>query len=300
MDVQDVDLNLLVVFDHLLRQRTVSGVAKALNLSQPAVSNALARLRRTFEDELFVRSAKGMLPTPFAQELAEPVAYALDALRSALNRNPSFDPVTSERAFHLAMTDIGEVHFIPKLMSVLREQAPRVSVGTVRNTAVTLAEEMSHGKVDLAVGHLPELTAEFFQRRLFRQRYVCMFRPGHALDKRTVRLKDFEAADHVVVTAAGTGHARVDEILARQGVQRNIRLRVPHFVALADIVQSTDLVATVTEKFAQRSAACFGLRYIRHPVDLPEIQINLFWHARYHRDPANQWLRGLIFELFSE
>lgn len=300
MDVQDVDLNLLVVFDHLLRQRTVSGVAKALNVSQPAVSNALARLRRTFDDELFVRSAKGMLPTPFAQELAEPVAYALDALRSALNRKTSFDPLTSEREFQLAMTDIGEVNFIPKLMSVLRDQAPRVTIGTVRNTAVNLAEQMSQGKIDLALGHLPELTAEFFQRRLFRQRYVCMFRPGHALDKRTVRLKDFEAVDHVVVTAAGTGHAKVDEILARQGVRRNIRLRVPHFVALADIVQSTDLVATVTEKFAQRSAACFGLKYIRHPVALPEIQINLFWHARYHRDPANQWLRGLIFELFSE
>lgn len=300
MDVQDVDLNLLVVFEHLLRLRTVSGTAKALKVSQPAVSNALARLRRTFGDELFVRSARGMLPTPFAQELAEPVAYALDALQSALNRKVSFDPLTSARSFQLAMSDIGEVHFIPKLMSVLRERAPKVSVGTVRNAAVDLAEEMSQGKIDLAVGHFPELTSEFFQRRLFRQRYVCMFRPGHALDKRTVRLKDFEQADHVVVTAAGTGHARVDEILAKRGVQRNIRLRVPHFVALADIVQSTDLVATVTEKFAQRSAASFGLKYIRHPVELPDIQINLFWHSRYHRDPASQWLRSLIFELFSE
>ncbi|MGO4303312.1 LysR family transcriptional regulator [Cupriavidus sp. RAF12] len=300
MDVQDVDLNLLVVFEHLLRLRTVSGTAKALKVSQPAVSNALARLRRTFGDELFVRSAKGMLPTPFAQELAEPVAYALDALQSALNRKVSFDPLTSARSFQLAMSDIGEVHFIPKLMSVLRERAPKVSVGTVRNAAVDLAEEMSQGKIDLAVGHFPELTSEFFQRRLFRQRYVCMFRPGHALDKRTVRIKDFEQADHVVVTAAGTGHARVDEILAKRGVQRNIRLRVPHFVALADIVQSTDLVATVTEKFAQRSAASFGLKYIRHPVELPDIQINLFWHSRYHRDPASQWLRSLIFELFSE
>jgi DNA-binding transcriptional LysR family regulator len=127
-----------------------------------------------------------------------------------------------------------------------------------------------------------------------------MFRPGHPLDKRTVRLKDFEQADHVVVTAAGTGHAKVDEILAKQGVQRNIRLRVPHFVAVADIVQSTDLVATVTEKFAQRSAEFFGLKYIKHPVELPEIQINLFWHSRYHRDPASQWLRSLIFQLFSE
>jgi len=300
MDLQSIDLNLLVVFEHLLRLRTVSGVARALDVTQPAVSNALSRLRRTFDDELFVRSSKGMLPTPFAQELAEPIAFALEALQSALNRKTTFDPQTSNRNFHLAMTDIGEVYFIPRLMSVLREDARRVSVGTVRNSAVNLAEDMSQGKIDLAVGHFPELASEFFQRRLFRQRYVCMFRPGHPLDKRTVRLKDFEQADHVVVTAAGTGHAKVDEILAKQGVQRNIRLRVPHFVAVADIVQSTDLVATVTEKFAQRSAEFFGLKYIKHPVELPEIQINLFWHSRYHRDPASQWLRSLIFQLFSE
>ncbi|WP_042878801.1 LysR family transcriptional regulator [Cupriavidus necator] len=300
MELHNVDLNLLVVFEHLLRLRTVSGTAKALELSQPAVSNALARLRRIFDDDLFVRSAKGMLPTPLALELAEPVSYALDALHTALNRKVDFDPARSERDFHIAMTDIGEVHFIPKLMGALRELAPGVSVATVRNTAVNLAEEMSQGKIDLAVGHQPELASEFFQRRLFRQRYVCMFRPGHALDKRTVRLRDFEDAEHVVVTAAGTGHARVDEILAKRGVQRRIRLRVPHFVALADIVASTDLVATVTQKFAERSAKYFGLKYVKHPVDLPDIQINLFWHARYHRDPANQWLRTQVFDLFSE
>nr|WP_315594169.1 LysR family transcriptional regulator [uncultured Cupriavidus sp.] len=300
MELQDVDLNLLVVFEHLLRLGTVSGAAKALSVSQPAVSNALSRLRKTFEDELFVRSNKGMLPTPFAQELAEPIAYALDTVQSALNRRTTFDPATSDRFFQLAMTDIGEVYFIPRLMSAIREEAPRVSIGTSRNSITNLADEMSQGKIDLAVGHLPELTSEFFQRRLFRQRYVCMFRPGHPLDKRVVRLKDFEQADHVVVTASGTGHAKVDEILAKRGIQRNIRLQVPHFVAVADIVQSTDLVATVTEKFAQRSAEFFGLKYIRHPVDLPEIQINLFWHSRFHRDPASQWLRSRIFQLFSE
>ncbi|ESJ26717.1 LysR family transcriptional regulator [Cupriavidus sp. HPC(L)] len=300
MRLQDVDLNLLVVLEHLLRLRTVSGTARELGLTQPAVSNALARLRRIFDDQLFVRSAKGMLPTPVAEDLAEPVAYALDALQSALNRKVAFDPLRSDRRFQLAMTDIGEVHFIPRLMSALRERAPGVSIATVRNTAINLAEAMSLGQVDLALGHLPELPSEFYQRRLFRQRYVCMFRAGHALDKRTVRLQDFERADHVVVTAAGTGHARVDEILAKLGVRRNIRLRVPHFVALADIVATTDLVATVTEKFAERSAAYFGLKSISHPVDLPDIQINLFWHGRYHRDPGNQWLRDLIFELFAE
>ncbi|VVD63348.1 LysR family transcriptional regulator [Pandoraea capi] len=314
MDLHAVDLNLLVVFQHLYNARRVSRVAEALGVTQPAVSNSLARLRKLFNDELFIRTSRGMLPTPMATELAEPVAAALDALHSVFNRQLAFDPATSRRAFQIAMTDIGEVHFLPKLMHALGERAPGITISTVRNTAVNLREEMAAGQVDLAVGHLPDLTAEFFQRRLFRQKYVCMFRPGHPLDRaaKSPRSKattaaagqmtreDFERSEQVMVVAAGTGHGQVDEFMARAHVQRNIRLRVPHFVALADILHTTDLIATVTEKFAQRSAQHFGLRYVDHPIDIPDVQINLFWHARYHREPASQWMRTLLFELFSE
>ncbi|MGC7411310.1 LysR family transcriptional regulator [Pandoraea pneumonica] len=301
MDLHTVDLNLLVVFQHLYNARRVSRVAEALGVTQPAVSNALARLRKLFNDELFVRTSRGMLPTPMAIELAEPVAAALDALHGVFNRQVAFDPATSRKAFQIAMTDIGEVHFLPRLMHALGEQAPGITVSTVRNTAINLQEEMAAGQVDLAVGHLPDLTSGFFQRRLFRQKYVCMFRPGHPLDQAGgVSRDDFERAEQVVVVAAGTGHGQVDEFMTRAHVHRNIRLRVPHFVALADILHATDLIATVTEKFAQRSAQHFGLRYVDHPIDVPDIQINLFWHARFHQEPASQWIRTLLFDLFSE
>ncbi|VVE66237.1 LysR family transcriptional regulator [Pandoraea captiosa] len=312
MDLHAVDLNLLVVFQHLYNARRVSRVAQTLGVTQPAVSNSLARLRKLFNDELFIRTSRGMLPTPMAIELAEPVAAALDALHGVFNRELAFDPATSQRAFQIAMTDIGEVHFLPKLMHALGERAPGITVSTVRNTAVNLREEMAAGQVDLAIGHLPDLTTEFFQRRLFRQKYVCMFRPGHPLDRtarsagsrkptaRPMTREDFERAEQVMVVAAGTGHGQVDDFMARAHVQRNIRLRVPHFVALADILHATDLIATVTEKFAQRSARHFGLRYVDHPIDLPDVQINLFWHARFHREPGSQWMRALLFDLFSE
>ncbi|AKM29812.1 LysR family transcriptional regulator [Pandoraea faecigallinarum] len=315
MDLHAVDLNLLVVFHHLYNARRVSRVAETLGVTQPAVSNALARLRKVFNDELFIRTSRGMLPTPMAIELAEPVAAALDALHGVFNRELAFDPATSQRAFEIAMTDIGEVHFLPKLMHALGERAPGITISTVRNTAINLREAMASGQVDLAVGHLPDLTAEFFQRRLFRQKYVCMFRPGHPLDRAaratrsaksgpskatSVTREDFERSEQVMVVAAGTGHGQVDEFMARAHVQRNIRLRVPHFVALADILHATDLIATVTEKFAQRSAQHFGLRYVDHPIDIPDVQINLFWHARYHREPGSQWIRSLLFDLFSE
>ena len=299
MDLRDIDLNLLVVFNQLLVERRVSKVAEKLGLSQPAVSNALARLRKLLGDELFLRTPRGMEPTPFAGELAEPVAYALGMIHGALNQRSSFDAATSRRSFTIGMTDIGEIYFLPSLMVELARVAPGVSVSTVRNTAVNLKDEMEAGHVDLALGLLPQLKGGFFQRRLFRQRYVCMFRKGHRLDKRKISLAEFSAADHVVVVSAGTGHGKVDELLERNGVQRRVRLTVPHFVAVGHILRATDMVATVPEAFAQQVATAFELVSVPHPAGLPDIAINMFWHAKFHKDPANQWLRGLIFELHS-
>ena len=299
MNLRDIDLNLLVVFNQLLVERRVSKVAEKLGLTQPAVSNALARLRKLLGDELFLRTPRGMQPTPFADELAEPVAYALGLIHGALNQRSSFEPATSQRSFTIGMTDIGEIYFLPKLMDELARLAPGVSVSTVRNAAVNLKDEMEAGHVDLALGLLPQLKGGFFQRRLFRQRYVCLFRKGHRLDKRKISLAEFSAADHVVVVSAGTGHGKVDELLERNGVQRRVRLTVPHFVAVGHILRATDMIATVPEAFAQQVAGAFELVSVAHPAGLPDIAINMFWHAKFHKDPANQWLRGLIFEMHS-
>ena len=299
MNLRDIDLNLLVVFNQLLVERRVSKVAEKLGLTQPAVSNALARLRKLLGDELFLRTPRGMQPTPFADELAEPVAYALGMIHGALNQRSSFEPATSQRSFTIGMTDIGEIYFLPKLMDELARLAPGVSVSTVRNAAVNLKDEMEAGHVDLALGLLPQLKGGFFQRRLFRQRYVCLFRKGHRLDKRKISLAEFSAADHVVVVSAGTGHGKVDELLERNGVQRRVRLTVPHFVAVGHILRATDMIATVPEAFAQQVAGAFELVSVAHPAGLPDIAINMFWHAKFHKDPANQWLRGLIFEMHS-
>jgi len=300
MDLKDIDLNLLVVFNQLLIERRVSKVAENLGLSQPAVSNALARLRKLTGDTLFLRTTKGMEPTPFAQQLAEPIAYALGLIHSAVNQRTSFDPATAQRAFTVGMTDIGEIYFLPKLMEELARVAPGVTMSTVRNTAVNLRDEMEAGHIDLAIGLLPQLKAGFFQRLLFRQRYVCMFRKGHALDKRKVSLAEFSSADHVVVVSEGTGHGKVDELMERGGVTRKVLLTVPHFVAVGHILQHSDMVATVPERLAQALVGPFGLVYVKHPASLPEIAINMFWHAKYHKDPANEWLRGLVFRIHAD
>ena len=175
-----------------------------------------------------------------------------------------------------------------------------MSLSTVRTTATNLRDDMEAGKVDLAIGPLPQLKAGFFQRRLFRQRYVCLFRKGHALDRRRITLTDFNAAEHLAIVSAGTGHGKVDELIRRAGVERSTRLTVPHFVSVGHILRRTDMVATVTERLAESLVEPFGLTFRPHPVDLPEIAINLFWHAKVHRSPVHQWLRGVVFDLFGE
>ena len=300
MQLRDIDLNLLVVFNQLLIDKRVSIVAETLGLTQPGVSNALKRLRTLLEDELFVRTSHGMEPTPRALELAEPVAYALGALHGALTQRATFDPAASTRTFTLAVTDIGEIYFLPPLMEVVARTAPNIRISTVRNTAVSLKEDLEAGRVDLAVGLIPGLQAGFFQRRLFKQRYVCMFRRGHPAADQPMTLDLFQSLEHVVVVSAGTGHSEIDTMLDRAGIRRRVRVVVPHFIAVGHILHSTDLIASVPERFAMRCVEPFDLVYVPHPATLPEIAIKLFWHAKYHRDPANRWLRQLLVEHFSD
>ena len=203
MELEDIDLNLLVVFNQLLTERSVSRVAENLGLGQPAVSNALARLRKLFDDDLFLRTAQGMQPTPFAEHLAESIGYALGMIHGAVNARTSFDPITSQRGFSIGMTDIGEIYFLPRLMQRVQELAPSVTISTVRHTSLNLKDAMEAGQIDLAIGLLPQLKAGFFQRRMFEQKYVCLFRQGHQLDQKRLRSADFFAADHVAIVSAG-------------------------------------------------------------------------------------------------
>lgn len=300
MDLREMDLNLLVVFHQLLLDRSVSTAADKLGLTQPAVSNALKRLRAALKDELFLRTSRGMEPTPYALHLAEPVSYALNALQAALTTRDSFDPTTSSRNFQLAMTDIGEMYFMPPLMVALSKVAPNVRVSTVRPNAANLKEDMESGTVDLALGLLPHLQTGFFQRRLFCHKYVCVFRQGHPVARSPMTLAQFTELDHVGVVAAHTGHGEVDGLLERAGITRRMRLVVPHFIAVGHILQTTDLIATLPERFAQRCEAPFGLATSPHPARIPDMAINLFWHAKFNRDPASMWLRQLFVELFAD
>ncbi|SFU52963.1 LysR family transcriptional regulator [Pseudoduganella namucuonensis] len=300
LELHDIDLNLLVVFQEVYRERRISAAARRLRLTQSAVSNALARLRRALGDELFVRTAQGMQPTPFAEQMAEPVGAALGQVALALNQRDRFDPATSRRRFAIAMTDVGEVYFMPALIERCRALAPRVEIGSVRAGTAALREEMEAGRIDLAIGAFEDASEALFQRLLFRQPYVSMFRQGHALGQGEPTLERFLAAEHLLVASAESPYDRINELLREAGVQAASRYRVPHFTAIPYIVSTADLVVTVPLKLAQRAAAPFKLAWIAPPLALPELQTNIFWHRRYGQDAGGQWLRGLIMDTFGE
>jgi DNA-binding transcriptional LysR family regulator len=301
LELSRIDLNLLLVFHHLLIHKRVSAVATLLNMSQPAVSSALGRLRTSLGDDLFLRTQRGMEPTPYALQLAEPIATALDVLQQALIVRAEFDPKTSTRNFTIAMTDVGEMYFLPVLIGVLSQHAPHVTLKIVSVTSSSLKEEMSTGHIDLALGLLPQLQAGFYQQALFRQKYVCLMRKTHSLArKNALNAEAFIRAEHIRVLATGTGHGRVDIALNKQKIDRNIRLTVPHYVALGDVLKCSDLIATVPQRFAERILKPFDLTMQALPIHIDDSSIHQFWHGRLHRDSGHQWLRKCVSRLFGD
>ncbi|ALK97402.1 LysR family transcriptional regulator [Massilia sp. WF1] len=300
IEPSSIDLNLLSVFQEVYRERQISGAARRLGLTQSAVSNALARLRRTFGDELFVRTAHGMQPTPLAQQMAEPIGAAMAQVALALSQRSRFEPATSTRRFTLAMTDVGEVYFMPVLIERCRTLAPNVEIASKRANPLSLKDDMETGRVDLAIGAFEEVSEALYQRQLFRQPFVSMFRKGHPLASGTVDLARFVQAMHLIVDAAQSPYDRINVLLDKAGVTGQARFRVPHFTAVPYIVATSDLVVTVPQKLAESAAAPFGLKWIEPPLQLPTLQTNVFWHRRFNHDPGIQWLRGLIADVFAE
>lgn len=296
MNVGDLDLNLLRVFDAVLRGSSVTAAAAQLGLSQPAVSNALARLRAAFGDALFLRSPRGMEPTPFARELAEPVRQALALLESALAHGPGFDPSTSRRSFRFYMSDLGQVEFLPPLVERVRRGAPGVRLEAPALEPEHVADALGAGSLDLAVGFLPGLGAPLRRRALFRDPYMCLMRADHpivALTKKT-----FLEASHVLVTYRG-GHRVVEEALERAGLAPRIVLRVPHFTVVPMVLERSDLILTLPARVARVYERRGRFRSLPPPVPIPPADVAVHWHERFDADPGNRWLREQLIDLFA-
>ncbi|HXZ93165.1 MAG TPA: LysR family transcriptional regulator [Burkholderiales bacterium] len=299
MNVADVDLNLLRVFDAVLREHGVTPAAARLGLSQPAVSNALARLRGLFGDALFVRTPAGMAPTPFARQLDEPVRQALALIESALTHGAAFEPATSNRAFRFYMSDLGEISFLPPLVERVRRLAPQVRLEASGLALDDIPDALAGGALDLAVGFLPGLAAPVRRKRLFRDAYVCLMRADHPRIKDRLTRRLFEEASHALVSSTGSGHRVIEEALERHGLTRRIALRVPHFTVVPMVLERTDLLLTLPSRVARVYEEGGRFKSLPPPVPIPFADVGVHWHERFDRDPGNRWLRELILELFA-
>ena len=299
MDIRKVDLNLLVVFDMLLRLQSVTRTAQELGMSQPAMSLALNKLRKTFSDPLFVRGSHGLSPTPRAESLAVPVRHVLDEIKNDVLRQPTFDPATTDRTFTFNMADVGELVFLPRTHAHLQTVAPGANIRTVSTPPGQLAEAMRSGEVDLAVGYFPGLQgAVIYQQRLFSHSFVCIVRKDHPVFRSQITKKKFLEAQHVVVDQEGKSHELFEETLAAEGLTRRVALPLPHFLAIPLVVAESDLIVTVPYAIGASFARMANLKMLRPPIQVGQPEVKQHWHARFHHDQVNRWIRGVVAELF--
>ena len=298
MDLHGIDLNLLVAFDALMAERSVTRAGARIGRTQPAMSAALSRLRALLRDELFVRGPTGLQPTPRALDLAEPLGRALADIQRTLEFTQAFDPRSSSAAFSLGFSEHPTFVLLPRLVERLREVAPGVTLRlrsfTARDDAVTMLDA---GEVDLAVGVPPTNPAgRILTRPLFEERFVCIVRKGHpaaaALD-----LKTFLGLSHLLVSPEGDRFGHVDAALAKQGLKRRLALTLPQMYAAPTLVARSDMVSTVMGGVVAASGHAEELCVLAPPLDLEPVPFVMAWHRRNDVHPAQRWLRDCIASL---
>ncbi len=291
------DLNLLVVFDALMAERHVTRAGERIGLSQPATSNALARLRRLFEDKLFVRTSEGLQPTPRAIALEQPIRRVLLQIQSTLQSEAPFEPQTAQRMFTLGMSDYGEFVLLPKLMLWLKEKAPGIRVLIRSSDRHQALKQLDAEEIDLAVGVFPETASWHRSQLLFKENYVCVSSQSNSSIPNPVTLEDYLAASHLLVSPAEDMVGRVDSILAKQNLKRQIAISVPHFLVAPFVVANTDLIVSLAERVAKTYAQVLNLSIQPLPITVPGFAFIMLWHTRNDGDPAHAWLRDAIAQL---
>lgn len=295
MHIKDVDLNLLRLFDAVYRTRNVSRAAELLDLTQPAASQGLSRLRTLIQDPLFMRSAGGVQPTPKAQRLAGPVRHALATLEQALGETVGFEPARSTRSFHIHMSDIGESRFLPDLMAALRQRAPGVRVETRPVPRDQIPEALDAGRLDFAFGFLPA-AKDTQQLRLLDDRYIVLLREGHPFTRKRRSGAALLSALRELEFVAVRSHADTLRIVQQMQLEDRLRLVTEHFMVLPSIVKATDLAAVMPRNIARGFEG--GYAIVEPAFPQRDFTVSLHWSRRFDADPGNRWLRTLIEELF--
>jgi DNA-binding transcriptional LysR family regulator len=292
------DLNLLVAFDALVAEGNVTRAADRVGLTQPAMSHALGRLRKLVGDPLFVRTSQGMVPTPRAAELVEPIRRALGEIDRALFQPPRFDPGSATRSFNLAAVDFGALVVLPPLLARVRVEAPHADLVVRQLRADTIEQQLVEGEVDVAVGMVHDEPPWMAHRKLFEERFICLARQGHPVVKGAISLEQFVALEHALVAPRQHRSAGfVDRALAKRGLRRRVALTLPHFLVAPFVVASSDLVLTLPGRVARTFAGMMDLQLVQPPLEVEQFFVSAYWHERQTRDPAHGWLREVLVDV---
>lgn len=294
MALKRCDLNLFLVFDTIYTERNLTQAAKSLAITQPAVSNALARLRKLFNDELFVRSARGMQPTPVAESISQNISDALALLKTSILEREDFDPARTERTFQFSMTDLTEAVVLPKLIPFFEENAPNVALQSYYVKRQELVRNLSRGELDFAVDVPVVEDAQLCHVSLLSDDYVCMLRHGHPALAKEFTLETFLGLQHIHVSSRRKGLGQVDLALLKSDKERRIKLRVQHYRVAAAIVSSTDLALSLPRYLAKK----YDLAVLPLPFHVAPLDFHLYWHRQSDSDSSHRWLREALLDLF--
>jgi DNA-binding transcriptional LysR family regulator len=294
MNLSGVDLNLLLAFDALMTHRSVTAAGAAVGLTQPAMSNALARLRNLFNDPLFIRGGGGMSPTARAQAAHPAVRSALTQIQSALDGFEQFDPARAVRVFQIAMAEDAAFYLLPLVIKRLAVEAPGIDIKVHSTAQILAADLLAAGTAELAVGRVPrKFPKELLSRPVYQERVVCIGRRGHpALRKLT--LEKFLAAQHIIALPNMLMPSRLDVTLAKLGHARRVALSVPHFLMVPSLLPGTEMLGTVAERVARHFAPIVGLDVRPLPFALAPYEVAIIWHRGYEQDAGHAWLRRVI------
>lgn len=294
-DSGSLDLNLLQVFDALLRERSVTRAGASLGQTQSSVSHALARLRTFFDDPLFIKAHRGVTLSPKAEALAADITRIMESIRSDVLAQARFDPSTIKRTFSLALSDMGELVVVPALQRAFAQVAPHCRLHTVQVPPEQIEAALATGEADLAVHSMAPYSDILYQQLLINHSFVSIVGAANTSVGDTMTLEKFEAMPHVVVTLSGRGRPPYDVAIDDAGVRRNVVLSTPHFLFVPMLLTTRpDLIATVPTILGNTFEAHGLVKTYTLPITLPHFPLRQYWHPRFHHDLANKWLRGMV------
>ena len=292
--LRNIDLNLLVVLDALLTEKHVTRTGARLHLSQPAISHSLSKLRVLLDDPILIRQGSEVVLSALAQNLQAPLKEILSQIEILLGKSIDFVPANSHRTFRLAMSDYGAAIVLPKLLRQLRAEAPNTTLVVTQDSRHGMLEQIAQGKIDLALGVFPNLSADISSEVLFEETFSCLLDRSTLPANGQLDLDNYLLRPHISVSVDGCSNGEIDRLLRDEGLQRRIAVSVPHWRTAPSMISNTDLILTVATRTLDNALLDEELVSLSPPLPIPPFPFVQIWHNRFGEDPAHWWLREQV------